>query len=138
MCMLKCCMTQSVKLLKSRHGCIMLLIGIWAGAGGVAMLYEPTKGFEVVIWGAGPLPEDDELEVGLIILFKFCPGITLGVALLGVGTDEGITGGGIAGGFGKIFGMLTGGISGFCGAGMIIIGNGGGGGTLGGGGGVGI
>ena len=118
--MLKCCMTQSVKLLKSRHGCIMLLIGIWAGAGGVAMLYEPTKGFEVVIWGAGPLPEDDELEVGLIILFKFCPGITLGV-----GTDGGTIGGGIEGGFG----MLTGGITGFCGAGTGSLGNGGGGGV---------
>jgi len=80
------------------------------------------------------LPEDDELEVGLIILFKFCPGITLGVGLLGVGTDEGITGGGIAGGFG----MLTEGITGFCGAGTVTLGNGGGGGTLGGGGGVGI
>ena len=97
------------------------------------MLYEPTKGFEVVICGAGPLPEDDELEVGLIILFKFCPGITLGVGLLGVGTEEG-TGGGIEGGFG----MLTGGITGFCGAGNVTLGNGGGGGTLGGGGGVGI
>ena len=122
-------MTQSVKLLKSRHGCIMLLIGIWAGAGGVAMLYEPTIGFEVVIWGAIPLPEEDELEVGLIILFKFCPGITLGV-----GTDEGTTGGGIEGGLG----MLTEGITGFCGAGTVTLGNGGGGGTLGGGGGVGI
>ena len=101
------------------------------------MLYEPTKGFVVVIWGSGPFPEDDELEVGLIILFKFCPGITLGVGLLGAGTDDG-TGGGIAGGFGKIFGMLTGGITGFCGAGIIILGKGGGGGTLGGGGGVGI
>ena len=101
------------------------------------MLYEPTKGLDVVILGAGPLPEDDGLEVGFIILFKFCPGITLGVVLLGGGTDDG-TGGGIAGGFGMLFGMLTGGIIGFCGAGIIILGNGGGGGTLGGGGGVGI
>ena len=92
------------------------------------MLYEPTKGFEVVLWGAGPLPEDDELKVGFIILFKFCPGFTLGV-----GTDEGI-GGGTEGGLG----MLKGGIIGFCGAGTITLGNGGGGGTLGGGGGVGI
>ena len=97
------------------------------------MLYEPTTGFEVVLWGAGPLPEDDELEVGFMILFRFCPGIALGVGLLGGGTDDG-TGGGTEGGFG----MLTGGITGFCGAGIITLGNGGGGGTLGGGGGVGI
>ena len=35
------------------------------------MVYEVTNGFGSDFWGVGPLPEEDELKLGLVMLFKF-------------------------------------------------------------------